>query len=180
MKKLEYVEKKNYLTGGIRWIPGYWKKGWIVQGYDSFGPVGILCHTEKQAKNLIDEINYEDSYARVFYKRGRMFIELDSETIYKKRMAREEIRNFKPQKEYRCLWYGWDGTIIETIKATNTSEFNNLIRYMVAGDKLAYKDEHNDLHVITCEYKNPSKIYKGDISLIYKSTTNGLPDIIEE
>ena len=112
-------------------------------------------------------------------KPGKMFIEIDKESMFNKRMARKELKNSKPQKKYKCLYYGWDGSIIDKFSSENPEEFQDLIKYMIAGDKIAWKDKYENLHIVKCEYKNPENILKGKIELCYYSTTNGLPDIVE-
>ena len=135
MKQLAIVETKNYF-GNTVYKYGYWKQGTIVQGWDSFGPVAELCKDMKEAKNLIAEWTYEDSYARLSAKPGKMFIEIDKESMFNKRAERKKLRSTKNEPECKGIYYSWDGTPL--YKFEGTFEQFNIFHDIAPGERLVY------------------------------------------
>lgn len=153
MKPLQTIRKYDYALGYERTIFGYYKKGIIVQGYNSFGPVAVYCKDMKEAEALIQEEEYEDSYARLVAKPGKMFIELDSKEIYQKIVLRRERRFAKPEPECRGILYSWDGTPLCYL----TGSFHEFIEFerkyiFGPGDKLVYWF-CGDKYTTTCDYE---------------------------
>ena len=149
MKPLQTIRKYDYVLGYERTIFGYYKKGIIVQGYNSFGPVAIYCKDMKEAEALIQEEEYEDSYARLIAKPGKMFIELNTEEIYQKIALRRKRRFVKPEPECKGILYSWDGTPLELFYGSFT-DFSNF-KDLGPGDKLVWW-MGEDKYTRTCEY----------------------------
>ena len=183
MKKLSYIEERNY-WGNMHLVFGYWKKGIAVQGWDSFGPVGELVKTEKEAQELIKEWTYEDPCARLHYAPAREFIKVDMNEITRKRDARAAAIQPTPKPECKGLLYGWDDTILEyfTGKHDEFCEFartklipGQTLVWWWLGEKYTYNCEYNfikdlreasdGIYPIDGELK--SLVENGSIELIY-------------
>ena len=150
MKKLNYIEERDY-WGNMHLVFGYWKKGIAVQGWDSFGPVGTLVKTVKQAEELIKEWTYEDPCARLHYAPAREFIKVDMDEITSKREARAAASKLTPKPSCKGLLYGWDGTLLEYFTGEN-NEFHEFARTkLVPGQKLVWW-WHGDKETHQCEY----------------------------
>jgi hypothetical protein len=134
MKKLAIIETKNYF-GNTVYKYGYWKQGIIVQGWDSFGPVAEMCKNVEEAKNFIAEWTYEDSYAKLIAKPGKMFIEIDKESMFNKRSERQKLRLIN-KPECKGVYYSWDGTPI--YKFEGTFEQFDTFYDIAPGERLVY------------------------------------------
>lgn len=134
MKKLTIIETKNYF-GNTVYKYGYWKQGTIVQGWDSFGPVAEICKNMKEAEKLIAEWTYEDSCARLTAKPGKMFIEVDKESMFNKRVERQKMRSTN-KSECKGVYYSWDRTPI--YKFEGTFEQFDAFYDIAPGERLVY------------------------------------------
>ena len=151
MKKLSFIEEMNWY-GRMHLVFGYWKKGIAVQGWDSFGPVGELVKTEKEAQELIKEWTYEDPCARLHYAPARKFIKVDMEEVGRKRDLRIAASQLTPKPSCKGLLYGWDGTILEYFTGEN-NEFHEFARTkLIPGQKLVWW-WNGDKYTHQCEYK---------------------------
>ena len=169
MKTLETIRRFDYALGRERTIFGYYKKGVIVQGYNSFGPVAVYCRNMKEAQELIKEEEYEDAYARLIAKPGRMFVELNIDIIYKKMVLRREQKTLKPEPECKGIFYSWDGTPLHyfTGSYADFCDFEKNHK-MGPGDRFVYW-YLGDKYVTTCDYQG----YKTH----YTSTLMGLEEL---
>lgn len=178
MKQLAMIETKNYF-GNTVYKYGYWKHGIIVQGYDSFGPVAELCKDIKEANNMITEWTYEDSYARLIAKPGKMFIELDKESIFNKRAERQALHATKDEPECKGILYAWDGSIIDWDKGS-FEEFDKL--EILYGQRLVWV-KGKDIYEKYLEYDWKEEvmytIQKVNHKNIFDVLNEGLEDIPE-
>lgn len=132
---------------------GYYKKGFALVGWDSFGPVQMFCDSLEEAKQLQDEEEYEDSYARVHITPARKFIALDKAEIASKIRVRASYRftNWEDIwmkrlniSQYDCiellavgLFYGWTGVGEQVIYLRYEDE---TYFYFPKGEEALYKE----------------------------------------
>jgi hypothetical protein len=175
MKPLEKRTKTNYY-GHIVTVFGYWKHGIIVQGWDSFGPVAQFCKNMKEAKELIKEEEYEDSYARLIAKPGKMFVELDTEEIYNKMIKRRELHKSQPKPECKGILYGWDGSALDW----SYGSFEEFDKFeIVYGQRLVWFNG-KDMYERYLEYDFEKEIMYGVTKINHKNLFDILNEGLED